>query len=78
VGNTGNSCLVSSHTAKSKILSKKKMIFSSKTWLEIRYQVNLFLPSKRVYLIKTSIHVVAKKRCGNFLLAKKKIYLKQA
>jgi hypothetical protein len=38
------------YTAKFKILSKKKILVSSKTWLEIRYQVKFVLPSKRVYL----------------------------
>jgi hypothetical protein len=38
------------YTAKSKILSKKKIIVSSKTWLEVRYQVNFVIPGKRVYL----------------------------
>jgi hypothetical protein len=37
-------------TAKSKILSKNKFLVSSKTLLEIRYQVNFVLRSKRFYL----------------------------
>ena len=64
------------YTAKSKILSKKKFLVSSKPLLEIRYQVNFVLPSKRFYF-KQVHYVLAKKRLhGNLLLAKNNNLLK--
>jgi hypothetical protein len=64
------------YTANSKILSKKKILVSSKTWLEIRYQVNFHCLAKQKCLLKTSTYVVAKKRRGNMLLARNSNLLK--